>query len=337
MTPLVSIIVPVYNVEKYLKQCVDSLINQTYQKIEILLIDDGSKDSSGKICDEFAREYSEITTYHKKNSGLGLTRNYGLDRLNGDYVTFVDSDDYLEKDAIKKLVMGLDNDQNDTVIGGFTKVTDSGKVLYTESYAEEIVNQGEVYSNLFVRMLGSSPSEHDFLKPSVWNTLYSVEIIREHKLYFVSERELISEDFVWNSDYYQYSKNVKIISSASYYYRCNPNSLTQVYKKDRFARSIAFYQYMIKKTSKTSVSEEAYLRLTKSLFIYVKMCFTQGLDRPFGQIKKEIAGICSDQILQKAISSYPVDKLGIKQRFFVMMIAHKKSTFLTCLAKLHLM
>lgn len=336
MTPLVSIIVPVYNVEKYLEQCVDSLLNQTYQKIEILLIDDGSTDSSGKVCDDFARKYSIITAYHKKNSGLGLTRNYGLDRLNGDYVTFVDSDDYLEKDAIEKLVAGLDNNQNDTVIGGFTKVTDSGKVLYTESYTEEIINQGKVYSNLFIRMLGSSPSKHDFLKPSVWNTLYSVTIIRDHKLYFVSERELISEDFVWNSDYYQYSQNVKIITSASYYYRCNPNSLTQTYKKDRFARSITFYKYMIKKTSNTSVSEEAHLRLTKSLFIYVKMCFTQGLERPFGQIKKEIDEICSDQSLQQAISSYPVNKLGVKQRIFVMMIAHRESTILTCLAKLHL-
>ncbi|MDY2639947.1 MAG: glycosyltransferase family A protein, partial [Ligilactobacillus salivarius] len=94
MLPLVSIIVPVYNVEKYLIECLNSLVNQTYSNIEILLIDDGSKDSSGEICDDFAAKYKNVYSYHKKNSGLGLTRNYGMSLIKGEYVTFVDSDDY---------------------------------------------------------------------------------------------------------------------------------------------------------------------------------------------------------------------------------------------------
>lgn len=337
MLPLVSIIVPVYNVEKYLQQCVDSLVSQTYKNIEILLIDDGSKDNSGQMCNQFSEQYTNVMSFHKKNSGLGLTRNFGLERINGDYVTFVDSDDYLRQDAIQKLVDGLDDGQNDTVIGGFTKITDDGKELYIETYPEEVINNGLVYSRLFNRMLGSSPDRHDSIKPSVWNALYSVKIIQEHNLHFVSERELISEDIVWDSDYYHYSKSVKVVTSSSYYYRYNPTSLSQTYKPDRFARSIKFYEYMIDRMSKTEIAEDAWLRQTKNLFIAVRTCFSQGTDRHFREVRQTIAEICNDAILQNAIKKYPVKKLSTKQRFFVMMIKYKWTIALAILAKNHKM
>lgn len=336
MLPLVSIIVPVYNVEKYLKQCVDSLVSQTYQNIEILLIDDGSKDNSGQMCNKFAEQYAKVMSFHKANSGLGLTRNYGLERINGEYVTFVDSDDYLQQDAIQRLVDGLDDGQNDTVIGGFTKVTDEGKELYTETYPEEVVDNGQVYSHLFNRMLGSNPDEHDSIKPSVWNALYSVKLIKTHNLRFVSERELISEDIVWDSDYYRYSKSVKVITSSSYYYRYNPTSLSQTYKPDRYERSIKFYKYMIDKTSKTEIAKDAWLRQTRNLFVAVKTCFSQGTDRPFSEVRQSISEICEDVTLQNAIAEYPVNRLGLKQHIFVMMIKCKWILCLTFLAKIRI-
>lgn len=337
MSPQVSIIVPVYNVEKYLQQCIESLVNQSYQNVEILLIDDGSKDTGGQVCDYFAKKYKKISTFHKTNSGLGLTRNYGLERIHGDYVTFVDSDDYLHQDAIQRLVDGLDNGKNDTVIGGFTKITDEGKEIYTETYPEEVIDNDQVYSHLFNRMLGSSPDNHDSIKPSVWNTLYSVRLIKAHNLRFVSERELISEDIVWDSDYYRFSKSVKVVTSSSYYYRYNPTSLSQTYKPDRFARSIKFYEYMIDRMSKTEIAEDAWLRQTKNLFIAVRTCFSQGTDRSFNEIYQSIAEICNDTILQNAIAKYPVKRLDIKQRAFLMMIKNKWVGILATLAKNRIM
>lgn len=127
MNPLVSVVVPVYNVEKYLSVCVDSLLRQQYKNIEIFLIDDGSTDSSGEICDKYSSKYQNVKVFHKNNSGLGYTRNYGLKRISGEYVTFVDSDDYVENDLIQKLIEPvLLNHSVDGVIGGFTKITDSG-------------------------------------------------------------------------------------------------------------------------------------------------------------------------------------------------------------------
>ena len=90
---LITVIVPVYNVEKYLTQCVDSILNQTYKKIEIILVDDGSKDRSSQLCDDFSTKYLQIKTIHKKNAGLGMARNSGLEVASGEYIVFVDSDD----------------------------------------------------------------------------------------------------------------------------------------------------------------------------------------------------------------------------------------------------
>ncbi|RZM15635.1 glycosyltransferase [Lactobacillus delbrueckii] len=337
MLPLVSIIVPVYNVEKYLQQCVDSLVSQTYQNIEILLIDDGSKDNSGQMCNQFSEQYTNVMSFHKKNSGLGLTRNFGLERINGDYVTFVDSDDYLRQDAIQKLVDGLGDGQNDTVIGGFTKITDDGKELYIETYPEEVINNGLVYSRLFNRMLGSSPDRHDSIKPSVWNALYSVKIIQEHNLHFVSERELISEDIVWDSDYYRYSQSAKIISEPTYYYRYNPNSLSQTYNTDRFEKSIYFYKHMTCKMSNTEIAQEAKLRLIRYLFICVRSAFSQSAIMPFRESQKSIKKMCSNLELQQAIDEYPINRLGFKQRIFIMMVKYKWTFCLTFLSKQNLM
>ena len=100
---LISIIVPVYNVESYLERCVNSIINQTYHNLEIILVDDGSPDGSGDLCDKLAKNDDRITVYHKKNGGLSDARNYGVQNANGEYITFIDSDDFVAKDYIEHL------------------------------------------------------------------------------------------------------------------------------------------------------------------------------------------------------------------------------------------
>ena len=101
---MISVIVPIYNVEKYLIKCIESIINQTYKDLEIILVDDGSTDSSGKICDEFATKDNRIKVIHKKNGGLSSARNIGLDICKGNYISFIDSDDYIELDMYEKMI-----------------------------------------------------------------------------------------------------------------------------------------------------------------------------------------------------------------------------------------
>lgn len=176
MDDLISVIVPVYNVEKYLVQCIDSILNQTYKNLEIILVDDESTDHSGKICDQFSSNENRIKVIHKKNMGLGLARNTGLENANGKYVVFVDSDDYLSNSNIKNLVAGIKKNNSDICIGGVTFVDNIGTNKSEEIYGERLYQNGDILNSLFIRMLGNLPNTTDIMKQSVWNNIYSMDI-----------------------------------------------------------------------------------------------------------------------------------------------------------------
>lgn len=142
MKPLISVIVPVYNVEKYLRKCVDSIINQTYKNIEILLIDDGSTDASGTICDDYSQRYANVTAYHKQNGGLSSARNYGIERAKGELIGLVDSDDYIHEEMYDRLYTLLV--ENDADLSE-CKLTDvyNGKVHSSNNKIEVLIVNSE--------------------------------------------------------------------------------------------------------------------------------------------------------------------------------------------------
>ncbi len=146
---LVSIIVPVYNVEKYIKTCLDSIINQTYKNIEILLIDDGSTDNSGKICDEYSKKDKRIKVFHKENGGLSSARNYGIDRAKGDYLTFIDSDDTLELDYIEYLYNLIKKYNTDLSICPYIVIiNETKKYDFGKKYSEETLSTEEALKRM---------------------------------------------------------------------------------------------------------------------------------------------------------------------------------------------
>ena len=129
MKPLVSIVVPVYNVKDYLGKCLESLARQSYEKIEIIVVDDGSTDWSGEICDEFARGEKRARVFHKKNGGLSSARNYGIKKATGEYICLVDSDDWVRKDFVAKMVRAVLKDDADVVVCGYNEVVPEQRVL----------------------------------------------------------------------------------------------------------------------------------------------------------------------------------------------------------------
>lgn len=336
--PTVSVIVPVYNVERYVRKCLDTLLAQSYPLTEIILVDDGSTDSSGAICDEYAAVHERVTTVHKQNAGLGYARNTGLDCLKGesDYVMFVDSDDWLEEDTVESLVAALGDNPADCVIGGHTKKTADGKTVFEVRLENRRFEGFEVRERLLPRLCGSMPASHDSVPMSAYAALYRRSVLEEHNLRFPSEREMISEDFVFKFNFLLHARNAVLSDFTGYCYRTVQGSLTTSYRPDRFKACVKFYKRAQEMIDNEGLSEECLLRLDKTFFIYLRMCIKQERTKVSKSSREEglinIQSIVSADEVRKAIESYPVSRLGIRQRLFIHMIEKRRARILLALA-----
>ena len=215
--PELSIIVPVYNVEKYISQCIDSILNQTFQDFEVILVDDGSPDRSGQICDEYAENDSRIKVIHQKNAGLSAARNTGLKNANGEYVAFVDSDDYISPNMYELLVTNIKSCGADMVKCGYHEFIDED-ITYTRKFVSPCV-----YDNTFSKEELLKFSMTDVLYMVVWNAVYTKNLADK----VVYPDGLISEDNYASPMYLLESEKVAVISEPLYYYRQNPEGLSK--------------------------------------------------------------------------------------------------------------
>lgn len=217
----VSIIVPVYNTKKdFLKKCINSLICQTYKNIEIIIIDDGSVPEIADYCDVFSKEDERILIIHKKNEGVSEARNVGISKTTGKWITFVDSDDWIETDTIEKLVGKSEN--MDVVIA--KNFVDNEKQITLNDKDEVVINENyELINNVFldkpnIQTLGA-----------VWGKLYLREIIINNKVKFVKKIKM-GEDYLFNYDFFLYARNARYIQEYLYHYRDDRNeSVTRRY------------------------------------------------------------------------------------------------------------
>ncbi|WP_244834586.1 glycosyltransferase [Clostridium sp. BJN0001] len=212
---LISIIVPVYNVEKYLEKCVNSLINQTYKNIEIILVDDGSKDSSGEICEKLSQKDSRIFVVHKKNGGLSSARNEGLKYAEGSYIGFVDSDDWLSPNMYETLYDILIKNDADISYCKFFK---------TSNETSEIPKENENKISVFNNKEGMNNFYTDLSVYTIvaWNKLYKRELFLDVRY---PEGKIHEDEGTTYKLFYKAEKTV-YIDKAFYYYRVNPESIT---------------------------------------------------------------------------------------------------------------
>ena len=333
---MISVIIPIYNVEKYLSDCIDSVLNQTYSNLEIILVDDGSTDNSGKICDSYEKKYSNIKTVHKKNAGLGYARNTGLEHATGDYVMFLDSDDYLDNDCLAILMKYMIDNSLDLVKSGLKRVTDSQKIIYKSNYDDKLYVDLDIKNELLPKTIGSSPNKSDSIDMSVCGSIYKLNIIKNNKLKFYSERDVLSEDLLFNIEYLILCDRCMTISYIGYNYRYNLNSLTTKYRRDRFEKVKYLYNHIENIIEKNNYTTDIDLRKKKSFFINVRMCINQERRRVSKKNNKEsllsISNICNDPLTINAIKEYPINDLGFKQKVFIFLIKHKNIRTLLFLA-----
>lgn len=216
MYPLISVIVPVYNVEKYLKQCLDSIINQTYKNLQIILIDDGSSDKSGIICDDYQQKDNRIEVIHKTNSGVAAARNQGVLMAKGDYIAFVDSDDFIEKDMYEILLATMDNDKIDMAVSTINRIERNGKNRVQSKLFEKdrILDKFE-FMEIFIK------NESDYLVNKLYKKNILKDVIFPDGKYF--------EDLVTMLQLITNSEKISYVNKPLYNYRKNAESITAVF------------------------------------------------------------------------------------------------------------
>lgn len=235
----VSVVVPVYNAQKHLSRCVDSILTQTYQNIEIILVDDGSVDDSYKMCDDLANTDSRVKVIHKENAGAGMARNTALEVVSGDYVLFVDSDDYIALDTVKKCMDSVSKHNSDTVVFGYSFMSDDGKVTPERINAGRLCyDENDIKSDLLPSFFTLSKG----FEVSVWGKLFSSKIIKDHALRFLSEREIYSEDALFLLSYFPKSECASVVDENLYFYCDNDTSISRVYQKQKQNKLSVFLQ-----------------------------------------------------------------------------------------------
>lgn len=279
----ISVILPIYNVEKFLKQSVESVLNQTYKNLEIILVDDGTKDSSDKMCDDYAKKDSRIKVIHKENGGLSSARNAGLDIATGKYVMFLDADDFFEPNSCEVLYNEIEKRQADYVVGNYIHVTHDGIKW------ENPLFDPNLYDN-FKLSITDYQKSFFVMNSVVWNKIFRRDFIEQNKLRFIPKA--LAEDAIFSTYCYVHTDNAYFINDVVYNYRQNEENVSistnctktyferlnesykLIYKNFETTNNIGFYRFfyarimpylLCKIIDTNSLSDEEIIEVVKML------------------------------------------------------------------------
>lgn len=213
MEKLISVVLPIYNVENYIEKCIESILNQTYSNIEIILVDDGSPDSCPEMCDEYAKKDKRVRVVHKENGGLSDARNAGIKVASGEYITFVDSDDYVDRDYIEFLYNTIEKENADIAIGAHRVLYDSGKIIEKATHENSILEPKEVLERILY---------DDGIDLSAWGKLYKMSLFEDIKF----PKGRLFEDSATTYMLIDKAKKIAINSESKYNYIIRKDSIS---------------------------------------------------------------------------------------------------------------
>lgn len=269
MNVKVSVIIPVYNCEKYIEECIESLINQTLQECEFIFVNDGSKDKSEEIIKKYADKDERITLINQKNSGVSVARNVGIKKASGEYIGFVDADDYVESNYYEKLYNAAKRNQCEIVICDF-KVEVNGKYnkFNMPFIKDKVMNKEYIEDKIYPFFI-----REDSLN-AVWNKLYKSSIINNNKIEFPIELDL-GEDGLFNVRAFTYCSRCFFMDYSGYFYRDVDGSATRnVIEKDYFKRALNVYESNLKEYDKWSIKKDEIEKLKAIKFLNVVIGLT---------------------------------------------------------------
>ena len=324
---IISIIVPIYNTEKYLHRCIKSLLDQSFKDIEIILVDDGSPDRCPEICDDYAAQDSRIRVIHKSNAGIALARNSGLEIASGKYIGFVDSDDYIHCDMYQTLFDIMEHNSVDFVVCDIAR-DNNGKV--SANIIDGMPKHNTIIdckSDYLPKIIGSMPNEstNQSYGISITNTLFKHDVIKNNTLAFVSERKFVSEDLLFMIDYALCSSKMMLCPKTLYYYYSNENSITRRLDETRFYRQFDLCHEVERRLRLCGFdSPNLDLRLKRMVLYECVFAIHEAVSLlPYRKSIERLRLIADHDEIQRTLSSYPISKMPPKHRLFYTLLQNK--------------
>lgn len=337
---LVSIVVPIYNVEPFLERCLCSIVNQTYQNLEIILVDDGSPDNCPQICDDWAKRDARIRVIHKENAGLGMARNTGIEHATGEYICFFDSDDYIDLMAIEKAHALAITESADIVYFGSASVDKQG-IVYRECIpkTEKLCFRGNEVRKEFLPDLidyRHAAAKNKNLCLSACFVLYSMDLIKRVNWRFVSERENISEDSYSLIHLYKFVETVAIVPETLYFYCENGTSLTRIYRKDRYEKIKQFYFDCTDMAKHLGYDQEILIRIS-GVFLSLSLAAMKQIttaDMYTKEKKRLLKEIIEDETMQSVLADPDCRYKSRARKILFFAMRAKAHQMVYCLVKL---
>lgn len=342
----VSVIIPVYNAADFLRKCVDSVRHQTLTDIEILLIDDGSTDSSGSLCDALAGEDKRIRVLHKQNEGAGLSRNAGLSLAKGEYISFVDADDTVAPNMLETLYTEAVRSDADMAMTGVNHV---GGIVFEGEDVEkfgfetrEVFETPEALKRLVLGMVGALPEEKEDTRYSysVWKNIYRRTVIEENGIRFVSERVVASEDMLFLIDFVFCIDRAVGVPGALYNYYRNASSFSKAYQSGRFERAKQQMKEVARRLERKIPPKEFAPYCARQLQAYARVALSQEFMRLKtnpecrAEVNRNVRKILHDPALAAALRAFDIRKLPPKQAVFAVCMKYKAALLLHLLVRM---
>jgi len=325
---LVSIIIPIYNSEQYLDRCISSVVNQSYDNLEIILVDDGSTDSSPYLCDKWQTRDKRIRVIHKRNEGAGMARNTGIDASTGEFICFFDSDDFIDSSLVYSAYCLAIKEKADVVLFGMSACDKDGNIIRRNNPRppKNVYRGEEVANTLLPLLLGQSLEtvRKIGLSMNVCRCFFSAKMIRNSGWRFMSEREIFSEDYFFMLGIYRYLETVAVLCQDLYYQCLTEGSLSRNHSVERHKNLNNFYLACVKLCQIADYSPEVLRNCTVPylngmLDMMKKICLS---NKPIQAIR-EIKKIVDNEVLQGVLEKVKGEKVNYKKSSLFFSMRHK--------------
>lgn len=315
MNDLISIIIPVYNVEKYLKECLESVINQTYTNLEIILVDDGSTDSSGNICDEYKKRDTRIKVIHKENGGVSIARNLGLNNANGQYIGFIDSDDYVEPKYCEKLLKSIKENNVQCALCKFDKVYEkkNQNTIFESNY---IMDKNDLIMEILDVQKGFG-----FCTQKLWTKNALVDIK-------YNENIKVGEDSLFCIESCKNIYKVYVLNEKLYHYRLNENSLVRKYDENYAQKYLRAMQetkkYIEENHNKPDIIKKFNNYIVYNiLIIVINYCFNRNNKMSIIKQIEELKKVCKIPEFKYAIKNCDYNGFSLTRKITIFTLKYK--------------